>query len=54
MTPVRRRNLLRAPIVLLVRVPLLVPLAMLSAIGAAALAASVWLSWRLPAFEREV
>lgn len=57
MTPARRRNLLRAPAVLLVRFPLLAPLAplaLLSALGAAALAVGVWLGRRLPAFEHEV
>lgn len=53
MTRARTRNLLRAPIVLLIRVPILLPLWCLSRIGSAAEAAGEWLSSRLPGFERE-
>lgn len=53
MTPARKRNLIRAPFVLLVRAPILFPLWCLSRIGEAAEAAGEWLSSYLPGFERE-
>jgi hypothetical protein len=47
-----RRNVLVTPIVLLVRVPLLVPLAAIAEIGHIAGLLADWLGYRIPAWDR--
>lgn len=53
MTPVRKRNLMRAPSVLLLRVPLVLPLYLIWRVGECSEKALDWLDDRIPGFERE-
>jgi hypothetical protein len=53
MTPQRKRNLIRAPFVLFIRAPIMLPLWALIRIGELAEAAGGWLNLYLPGFERE-
>jgi hypothetical protein len=53
MTPQRKRNLYRAPLVILIRVPIMLPLWALVHVGEWAEALGSWLSLYLPGFERE-
>lgn len=53
MTPARKRNLWRAPVVLLVRVPLLFPFWALYHVGQCAEQIGGWIGEHLPTFERE-
>jgi hypothetical protein len=53
MSPARKRNLIRAPFVLLIRVPIMLPFWLLYFIGEIAEKAGNWLSHRLPGFESE-
>ena len=53
MSPERKHNILVAPIVFLVRVPLLLPFYVLAEIGKAAEACGVWLGRKLPSLKQE-
>jgi hypothetical protein len=60
MTPTRKRNIIRAPLVVLTRIPIMVPLFLLylfcrlvEIIGDRVEELGDWLSERLPMFEKE-
>mgnify|MGYP001079322468 CR=1 FL=1 len=53
MTPERKHNLLVAPVVFLVRLPLLLPFWLLAEVGKLAEGAGVWLGRRLPSLKQE-
>ncbi len=53
MTPERLRNLRKLPIVLLVRLPILLPFYILSRVGEIAETVGQMIARRLPAFEEE-
>lgn len=53
MTPERKHNLLVAPVVFLVRLPLLLPFYLVAEVGKVAGACGVWLGRRLPSLRQE-
>lgn len=53
MTPERKRNLLKLPIVLFIRIPILLPFFVLSRIGEHAERIGGWIGRYIPALERE-
>lgn len=53
MTPERKHNLLVAPFVFLVRLPLLLPFWLLAEVGKIAEGCGVWLGRRLPSLKQE-
>lgn len=53
MTPERKHNLLVAPVVFLVRVPILLPFMLLAILGDWAERAGRWLGDKLPALKQE-
>lgn len=53
MSPARKRNLLRLPIVIFVRIPLLLPFWLLSRLGEYAEKFGDWVGRCIPGFERE-
>ena len=52
-SPARKRNLLRLPIVIFVRIPLLLPFWLLSRLGEYAEKFGDWVGRCIPGFERE-
>lgn len=53
MTPERKHNLLVAPVVFLVRLPLLLPFWLMAEVGKLAEWGGVWLGRRLPSLKQE-
>lgn len=53
MTPARKRNLMKLPLVLLIRLPILLPLWLLIRLGAAAESAYDAIEYKLPGLDRE-